>query len=336
LAIRKEFVDGTLSAERPALPSPAPILRDSRQNGYSDYDRDRAKPNIDNLRLHYFISNLPWQSLPIDELARNDVLQQWDDQFVQVALELTNGGETETKGRSVTIYHNEHELFRNFGQLAASCPTNAQMLRWAKSILEVLPYAPNHVEQFFQGVFTRLLSRESPDPTETERWLEIIELALGSRTPSEDQWNQDFGWHDWEHWLVGNVHLLRKFSWKKHHAVFIEGHASIYESWVRRMCRSNRDFTSMLSFLELPACEGIRARACSWIDEALSGTLPESQGQAASDSLASFLTNARTQVTQARRTRPGAFESFLNLTAMLNVKNNKLAMQLFEDVGTLG
>ncbi len=92
----------------------------------------------------------------------------------------------------------------------------------------------------------------------------------------------------------------------------------------------------MLAFLEMPATEGIRARACIWIDSELRGSLPSGRGTEVNDALASFLVTARTQVTQARHSIPESFPAFLNLTAMLNVRNNKIAMQLFEDVATLG
>lgn len=335
-SFRKKFVDGTLSTDRPTLPSPVAVVREEPRGRHHGYDRDRARPLVDNHRLHYFISNLPWQSLPEDESARTDVIQQWDEQFEQVWLELTNGGEPETEGRSVQIYHNEYELFRSFGQLAASCPSSDQIISWGRSIFEVLPFAEHHAEQFFHGVFTRLLWGESPDPSAVQRWLELVEIAVGSRAPSVADWRRDYGWHDWEHWLVGNDHLLRRFSWKKHHSGFIEQHRTVYESWVRRMCKSERDFRNMLAFLELPACEGIRAQACIWINESLNGALPDGRGTEVSDSLASFLALSRAQVAQVRRTQPTVFDSFLDLTAMLNVRNNKLAMQLFEDVATLG
>ena len=92
----------------------------------------------------------------------------------------------------------------------------------------------------------------------------------------------------------------------------------------------------MLAFLGMAACEGIRARACIWIDSELQGTLPKGRGTEVDDALASFLASARTQVTQERHSTPDSFSSFLNLTAMMNVRNNKLAMQLFDDVATLG
>lgn len=334
-SLRMEFLNGTLPTERPALPSPISILHEAPRGRQHGTYKDRARPLIDNHRLHCFISHLPWQSLPDDESARKDVIQQWDDQFEQVRLVLTNGGEPGARGRPVQIYQSEYELFRAFGQLAASCSSGELMGSWGRSIIELLPCAEHHAEQFFHGVFTRLLMGEVPDANVVMRWLELVELAVGSVKPNVEDWRREYGRHDWEHWLVGNDHILRKFYWGRHHSGFVETHVAIYGSWVQRMCKSERDFRYMLALLELPACEAIRARACIWIDNTLSGSLPGNGGSDVNESLASFLSIAREQVAQVRQRDPNVLDSFLNLVAMLSVCSNKVAMQLFDDVATL-
>lgn len=334
--IRARFVDGSLDTTRHPLPAPVAVQRETPRGRHGGHDRDRARPLLDTHRLYYFIVNLPWQTLPEDAAERADVLSQWNDLFLELVAEISNGHMGGEEGSSVDWYQDEWQFFRYCGQLAAGGGVDSPMDEWAKRILQILPYAEHHAEQFILGVFDRLLSEDIPSHGVTERWLQLLECVLGSRTPSQADWNKQYGWHEWDHWLVGDDHLLRRFNWRASHRVFVEQHVLIYESWVRQTCGSERGFRSMLAFLEMPACEGIRARACTWIDSELQGNLPNGRGTEVNDALASFLASARTQVTQARHSLPESFASFLNLTAMLNVKNNKLAMQLFEDVATLG
>lgn len=334
--IRARFVEGSLDTSLHPLPAPVHVQRGTQRGGRGGRGRDRARPLLDTQRLYFFITNLPWQNLPDDPSDRADVLCQWNELFLELVAEIKNGDIGGEEASSVNWYQWEWQLFRYFGQLAAGCGAGSRMDEWAKHIVEILPYAEHHAEQFILGVFERLLSEDSPSQTITERWLQLVERMLGSRTPNKADWSQKYGWREWDHWLVGDNHLLRRVSWRACHRDFIEQHLRLYESWTRHTCRSERGFRSMLAFLAIPACEGIRCRACTWIDTELQGNLPNGRGTEVNDALAVFLASARTQVMRARHARPESFASFLNLTAMLNVKNNKLAMQLFEDVATLG
>lgn len=334
--MRKRFIENKLATKRVQLPEPVAIHEDREIPSYRSHDRPRARPLADTDRLFYFVANLPWNPLPDDGESRAELISQWNDLFIILVSELTNCHDTQGSGRSVQQYQREWEFFRYCGQLAVCASTDSPMRSWSHHIVELLPYAEHITKEFFHGVFIQLLADDAPRADVVGRWQELVETVLGSRIPEATDWSRDHGLHNWRHWLVGNDALLRKFSWKASHASFIESHVQLYESWTRRMCRSSDDFMNMLAFLKMPASREIRSRACIWIDECLSGVLPRGHEDEVYTSLADFLALARSQVTEDRYSLPQAFDAFVNLTAMLNVKNNKVAMQLFEDVATMG
>ena len=85
----------------------------------------------------------------------------------------------------------------------------------------------------------------------------------------------------------------------------------------------------------MAAAQLIRAEACVWITDELDESVLDHDRDGVSDELASFLELARAEVTSVRHARPNAFTAYLDLLAVLNRRNNRLAMQLLDDVATL-
>ncbi len=334
--LRAAFVEGTSAMTLSPLPKPITVLPNPQQRRNVNQHRDRARPLLDTHRLFYFAVNLPWQRPPSDNEARSEILTRWRELFEELMAEIRNNGAATQDRSSVHWYNAEGELFGYFGQFAVAFPEPGLMADWGRQIVGITPYAEHHAEQFVNGVFRRLLDADRPEPDLVENWLVLVELYLGTRNPKRDDWRQSLGRHDWEDWLVGNDSISRQFSWRDGHRSFVNGHMPIYESWCRARCKSDRSFRDVLAFLRLPACVDIIAPACIWFDEELKGQLPQGHGSEVSDALANFLVAARPHVSAVRRKSPAAFDSFLSLTTILNIGNNRLAMQLFDDVATLG
>jgi hypothetical protein len=332
--VRQCFLDGTISTALLPLPSPVPEPRQRAERTSWNRDRDRARPLLDTTRLSYFILNLPWQTLPELVADRKEIVSRWDELFAELIAEIQGDGDNSDEG-SVHWYHTEWELFRCLGQFALGYPDSSIMKAWAPQVASVTRYAEHHAEQFLHGVMAALLAEDRPSSQRVENWLVALESYLGTRQPQKEHWVQEYGWHEWEHWLVGNDHLLRRFNWRAEHAEFVQEQERIFESWCRAMAASPRDLRSCLSFLTLPACSKIRIESCRWLYEELRETGIDEHERGLTDSMATFLSTLRPDITNVRRREPGAFAAYLELLAMLNVHNNRLAMQLMDDVATL-
>ncbi len=185
----------------------------------------------------------------------------------------------------------------------------------------------------WEGFFDRLLAKRSRQAVSI--WHLLVRTFLGSATPSVEAWDTDYGWHQWQHWLVGNTSHLRRFSWQVQNSDFVSENRGIYESWVRAMCQRARDLGECLPFLTLDACVGIQADACLWIRDGFEESLLDRDREQVKDHLSAFLEKARIAVLQARVAKPACFTAYLELLAMLSHRNDRLAMQLMDDVLTL-
>lgn len=331
-AKRKTFIDGTLEEDILPLPQPIPIEPRDSSRGVGHH-RNRARTPLNDHRLAYFVLNLPWRVLPANEFDLREVIERFNEFFEFLIADVRNGNDM-TKG-SVSIHRFEYEFFSACGSIACRHQDADLMRSWASSIESITPVAEHHSEQFLVGILCHLLFGDHPTAIAEENWKVAVETFLGTRNPTKETWTKHLTYHDWKQWLVGNTSSLRLSGWKVSHQPFLLRNKQIYESWCREATTSTRSLKQCLLLLQHEAFAVLRAEACIWLDEELKGDIKDGYNNELVNEMASFLASTRPLLARGRMGQSSAFRSFLNLTAALNVKNNRLAMQLYEDVATL-
>ena len=331
-SIRKAFIRNNLS---PVLqPMPPPVLDNHIAKArFRRHERNRAHPTWNVHRYALLLQAFPWSSDDLESGDRNEIYDRFREVFDEFIAEIRNGDES-NEG-SVEWHQYEWQLFSLFGQIATHDQTGQLMKEWSSKIVNITPIAENQSEQFVKGVFTVLLHGEGPSAPITANWITLLYAYLGTDQPKPESWEIRYGYQDWWNWIIGNDPLTRRYSWNANHKAFINDHKRIVESWVRYMSHHDSTLKDCLSFLRIDACSDLRFDACIWLDEEIGRQVSKDRDTKTTDELAYFLAISRSSVARERNARQDVFKAFLNLTALVSLENNRLGMQLYEDVATL-